>query len=192
MNDLIKRIQIFSLFWAIIPLYFIIAFLISPIDCPDWISNIDKHIPFVGWMILPYYSYYLLIIIPPFIIKNKQKLKALTNILIKTTLFCYFIYCVWPISSGNILNQVESDTFSFLHASITFDFLHQNALPSMHVAVSGVIAFTLSEEYPNWGKLFYLIALGIFLGTFLIKQHYILDSISGLVIVIIVYYLKKN
>ena len=73
-----------------------------------------------------------------------------------------------------------------------FDFLHQNTLPSMHVVVSGIIAFTLSEEYPKWGKLYYLIALGIFLGTFLIKQHYILDSISGLIIVIIIYYLKRN
>lgn len=192
MNDLIKRIQIFSLFWVIIPFYFIIASLIPSIDCPNWISSIDKHIPFIDWMILPYYSYYLLIIIPPFIIKNKEKLKTLTNILIKTTLFCYLIYCVWPISSSNILNQVESDTFSFLHSSITFDFLHQNSLPSMHVAVSGIIAFTLSAEYSKWGKLFYLSALGIFFGTFLIKQHYILDSISGLIIVIIVCYLKRD
>ena len=101
-------------------------------------------------------------------------------------MFCYLIYFVWPISAGNILSQIENNTFSFLHSSITFNFLHQNTLPSMHVVVSGIIAFTLSEECPKWGKLFYLIALGIFLGTFLIKQHYILDSISGLIIVIII------
>tara|TARA_B110000014_G_C20072344_1_gene559383 strand:- start:916 stop:1338 length:423 start_codon:yes stop_codon:yes gene_type:complete len=121
-------------------------------------------------------------IIPPFIVKNHKRLRLLTSLLIKISLFCYFIFLIWPISSDAILRQVEEGGLSFLHSFITFDFLYQNAFPSMHVAVSVVIGYVLVDEYPKRRVFFYLWTLGIFLGTFLIKQHYLLDSLCGLLV----------
>ena len=190
MNELIKRIRVFSLFWATIPFYFLIPFLRSSINCPQWVLYIDQFIPFIGWMVIPYYSYYILIIIPPFIIKDKERLSSLTYTLIKATIFCYIFYILWPISSSDILKQVDvENSFFFLHSSITFDFLNQNAFPSMHVFVSTIIALVLVKELPKFRILFYLSAAGIFFATFLIKQHYVLDSISGLIIAVVAYFL---
>ncbi len=189
---MLNRIRIYSAFWIVTIFYFIIPIIRSSIDCPPWVYYFDQFIPFMGWMIIPYYSYYIMFIIPPFIIKNHKRLSLLTSLLIKISLFCYFIFLVWPISSGFILRQVEDNGFSFLHSFITFDFLYQNAFPSMHVAVSVVIGYVLADEYPKKRLIFYLWAFGIFLGTFLIKQHYLLDSLSGLFVAILACYIYRK
>ena len=100
---------------------------------------------------------------------------------------------VWPISSDVILSQVSQDTFYFFHSFITFDFLYQNAFPSMHVAIAVIIGYSMALEYPQYKMISYLWVLVIFLATFLIKQHYILDSIAGLVVGLVVcYYYRKK
>ena len=177
---MLSRIRIYSLFWIVVIFYFIIPIIRPSIECPGWIYYLDQFIPFVAWMVVPYYSYYIMFVIPPFIINDHKKLKLLTSLLIKLSLFCYLIYLIWPISSDVILMQVRDSSFSFLHSSVTFDFLYQNALPSMHVAVSVLIGFAIAYEYPERRFVSYLWVLVIFLATFLIKQHYILDSIFGL------------
>ncbi len=181
-SNLFKRISIFSLFWFSFFGYFIIAILIESIPCPNWISNIDKHIPFIWWMIIPYYSYYILLILPPFIIKDENKIKLLTKTLIETAIFCYVIYIIWPISSSNVLEQITPNSVSFLHNFITFEFLYQNALPSMHVSVTTTIGLAISKYQIKYKNLMLIMILGIFLATFLIKQHYLLDSITGLIL----------
>ena len=181
-SNLIKRISIFSLFWFSFCGYFIISILIKSIPCPNWISNIDKHIPFIWWMIIPYYSYYILLILPPFIIKDENKIKLLTKTLIEIAIFCYIIYIIWPISSSNVLEQITPNSVSFLHNFITFEFLYQNALPSMHVSVTTTIGLAISKYQIKYKNLMLIMILGIFLATFLIKQHYFLDSITGLIL----------
>ena len=181
-SNLFKRISIFSLFLLFFCVYFLIALLIEPIPCPNWISNIDKYIPFIWWMIIPYYSYYILLIIPPFLIQDIEKIKLLTKTLIEMSIFCYIIYIIWPISSSNVLASVSSNPLDFLHEFITFKFLHQNALPSMHVSVTTTIGLAISKYKIEYKNLMLMMILGIFLATFLIKQHYLVDSITGLIL----------
>ena len=181
-SNLFKRISIFSLFLLFFCVYFLIALLIEPIPCPNWISNIDKYIPFIWWMIIPYYSYYILLIIPPFLIQDIEKIKLLTKTLIEMSIFCYITYIIWPISSSNVLASVSSNPLDFLHEFITFKFLDQNALPSMHVSVTTTIGLAISKYKIKYKNLMLMMILGIFLATFLIKQHYLIDSITGLIL----------
>ena len=181
-SNLVKRISVFSLFWISFCGYFIIAIFIESISCPSWIANIDNHIPFIWWMIIPYYSYYILLILPPFIIKDKHRIKLLTRILIETAIVCYIVYIIWPISSHNILEQVTPNPLSLLHDFITFEFLYQNALPSMHVSVTTTIGLAIAQYQTKYKNLMLIVILGIFLATFLIKQHYLVDSITGLIL----------
>jgi len=189
---MLNRIQIYSLFWVVVVFYFIIPFIRPSIECPDWIYYFDQFIPFISWMIIPYYSYYIMFIIPPFIIKNDKKLSLLTSLLIKISLFSYVIYLVWPISSDVILKQVGDSSFSFFHSSITFDFLYQNAFPSMHVAISVLIGYVIAKEYPQKKYLSCLWVVGIFIATFLTKQHYVLDAISGFVVALPACYIYRK
>ena len=181
-SNLVKRILAFSLFWISFCGYFIIAIFIESISCPSWITNIDKRIPFIWWMVIPYYSYYILLILPPFIIKDEHRIKLLTRTLIETAIVCYIIYIIWPISSHNVLEQVTPNPLSLLHNFITFEFLYQNALPSMHVSVTATIGLAIAQYQTKYKNLMLIVILGIFLATFLIKQHYLVDSITGLIL----------
>jgi hypothetical protein len=181
-TNLYKRISIFSLFWFFFSGYFIIALLVESIPCPKWITSIDEKIPFIWWMIIPYYSYYILLIMPPFVIKKINFIKLLTRTLIEISILCYIIYIFWPISSSSALESVNPNPLDFLHNFITFNFLHQNALPSMHVTVTVIIALAITKYENKLRNLMLIIILAIFLATFLIKQHYLMDSISGLLL----------
>ena len=180
--DIKNRITNYSLFLSFFAVYFLIAAIVDPIPCPKWISSIDNKIPFIWWMIIPYYSYYILLIIPPFLIHDLNKIKKLTKVLIETAIFCYIIYILWPISSYDVLKDVTPNILSFLHNFITFEFLHQNALPSMHVSVTTTIGLVISNYQNKYRFLMISMILGIFLATFLIKQHYLIDSITGLIL----------
>ena len=180
--DIKNRITNYSLFLSFFAVYFLIAAIVDPIPCPKWISSIDNKIPFIWWMIIPYYSYYILLIIPPFIIKDEHRIKLLTRTLIETAIVCYIVYIIWPISSHNVLEQVTPNPLSLLHDFITFEFLYQNALPSMHVSVTATIGLAIAQYQTKYKNLMLIVILGIFLATFLIKQHYLVDSITGLIL----------
>ena len=131
-------------------------------------------------MVIPYYFYYFLIIVPPFLINDKVRLTCLTNSLILISISSYLFYLLWPISSSEVLLQVNDNILLKMHSFITFDYLHQNAFPSMHVAVSFLIGYVLIFEFPKYQLLIKLIITLVFFATFLIKQHYVVDSIAGL------------
>ena len=102
--------------------------------------------------------------------------------LIQASMFCFIIYLIWPISSSNILSLVEKNPLFYFHSLITFDYLHQNAFPSMHVSVSTIIALAILHYNNKYKNLLLFMIASIFLATFLIKQHYLIDSIAGLII----------
>ena len=191
-NDLLTRTLIYSKFLVCFTAYFIIAFFIESIPCPQWITQIDRKIPFVWWMIIPYYYYYIILIFPLLLIDDLSKLNSLTKALIETSFLCYIIYIIWPISSSEVLNTITSNPLNILHNFITFDFLHQNAFPSMHVSVTTTIALSIILERKKLKYLMTLSIILIFFATFLIKQHYLIDSISGLLIGFIGFYRYKN
>ena len=69
--DLIDRIRLVLPFWILSAFYFLIPFIRAPIDAPQIFINMDNQIPFVWWMIVPYYLYYAGLLIP-LIINNKR------------------------------------------------------------------------------------------------------------------------
>ena len=178
-----KRILIFSAFWCCLLFYLYIPLFTKSIEPPYWAFYLDNFLPFYSFMIIPYYFYYFLIIIPPFIIKDEIKIKKLTYLLIKASIVCYVIFILWPISSSAVLQSVPNQHFfKIFHNMITYDFLHQNAFPSMHVVITFIIGMVLSKEFPKYKFIFEFTIASIFAATFLIKQHYFIDSLAGLIL----------
>ncbi len=179
---LFQRIKIISPFWVLIIGYFIILGWIEPIPSPDWIGWIDPFIPFVWWMIVPYYFHYIGLILPPLLLNDKRKLKRLSETSIIITLVCYVGFILWPINATAVWNNVEPNHLEFLYSILMKHGWDQNSFPSMHVAISGFFMWVFAFEFPRmkWG--FYMIGFSIFLSTFLIKQHFIIDSIAGIIL----------
>ena len=134
---------------------------------------------------------------PPFIWKDQWSLRNITSVLNAITLTCYLLFILWPIDATHILDQVELSNYGiidFLHNCITYDYLCQNAFPSMHVSVTTFICFAYYYDFKDYRFIALLIAFLIFLATFLIKQHYFIDSIAGFLIGLFgcYYYYMKN
>ena len=127
--------------------------------------------------------YYAIIILPPLMWKDEWKMRNITSILNIITLTCYLTFILWPIDASYILNQAyfqDSTIIASFHQFITYNYLHQNAFPSMHVAVSTFLCLCYYYDFDLFGFAALFIAFLIFLATFLIKQHYFIDSIAGL------------
>ena len=69
--------------------------------------------------------------------------------------------------------------------------LYQNALPSIHVVVSSFLCLAYYHDFKSYRLFAIGIGISIFLATFLIKQHFILDSLSGMLIAYIGFYYYK-
>jgi len=191
LNQTINNIKIFSSFWLLLSFYFIIPLFIDSVNTPEWFYYLDLKIPFVPLMIIPYYFYYLIIIIPPLIWRDEWKIRNITSILNTITIICYIIFILWPIDAADVLNQIyfqNSSFIKFFHDFVTYDYLYQNAFPSMHVAVATFLSLSYHNDFKKYNFIALIIGLLIFLATFLIKQHYFIDSITGLFLGIIAFY----
>ena len=188
---MLTNIKIFSSFWLLICLYLVIPIFIDSISVPSWIYYFDENIPFVPIMIIPYYFYYFIIILPPLIWESELKIRHITSILNMITLVCYSIFIFWPIDASYVLNQVyfdQSSFISYLHNLITYDYLYQNAFPSMHVAVATFLCLSYYHDFTKFRWISLMVSLLIFLATFFIKQHYFIDSAAGLFLGLLGFY----
>ena len=195
MNQIINNIKIFSSFWILLSLYFVIPIFIDSTRVPDWFYYLDSNIPFIPFMIIPYYFYYIVVIVPPLIWRDEWEIRNITSILNIITITCYMIFIIWPIDASHVLNQVyfpSESFFIFFHDFITYGYLHQNAFPSMHVAVTTFLCLSYMNDFKNYRIIALLVAFLVFFATFLIKQHYFIDSIAGLFLGFLGFYYYFN
>ena len=176
---LIDRIRLVLPFWILSAFYFLIPFIRNPIEAPHIFINIDKQIPFVWWMIVPYYFYYIGLLLPV-IINNKMILNKFVQTCLILLSISYSIFIIWPISCGPVMMSVKNNPLNFLYGAVEIEWLKQNGLPSVHVTISMFTALVMAKYKPQY-KLFFLICgFLVFLSTFLAKQHFVIDSLSGL------------
>ena len=176
---LFDRIRIVLPFWILSAFYFFIPFIRNPIDAPQIFINMDNQIPFVWWMIVPYYLYYIGLLIP-LIINDKIILSKFVQTCLILLSISYSIFIIWPISCAPVMMSVKNNPLNFLYGAVEIEWLKQNGLPSVHVTISMFTALVMTQYKPQY-KLFFLICgFLVFLSTFLAKQHFVIDSLSGL------------
>ena len=191
---MLTNIKIFSSFWVLLTCYLFIPIFVESVNPPEWFYSIDKHIQFQWWMIIPYYLYYIVILAPPFIWKDEWEIRNITSTLNIITIVCYLFFIIWPISAIYVLDEVPIKDYplKLMHDTITYDYLYQNAFPSMHVAVSSFLCLAYYNDFKSFKWIALSIGFSIFLATFLIKQHYLFDSLAGLFIAFLGYYYNKS
>lgn len=64
-----------------------------------------------------------------------------------------------------------------------------NCFPSLHAAVSTIIAFAFWQEKRSYGWVSWPIAIAVMVSTLLVRQHVILDEIAGALLALIVGYI---
>ncbi|MEE3153021.1 MAG: hypothetical protein VX279_03470, partial [Candidatus Neomarinimicrobiota bacterium] len=120
--NLIDRIRLILPFWIASSFYFLIPFLQDPINAPQIFINIDNLIPFVWWMIVPYYLYYIGLFMP-LIIDDKKLLNNFIQVSLMLLSISYTIFLIWPISCEPVLQSVADNPLSFLYGTVEIEWL---------------------------------------------------------------------
>ncbi len=151
---------------------------------------LDNKIPFWGWTVYIYDMFYPFSIVAFFLLYKKDK-KAYYKGIISTIIgciICYIIYLLMP----TIMYRPEIPNYDFftnLVLKITFYFDNPplNCFPSLHCVFCFQVMFSyLRSTYNSKRKhLISFIAILIILSTLFVKQHYVFDVISALLVCIL-------
>ncbi len=163
---------------------------------------LDRQIPVVNWMIIPYTALYLFypstLAISPRDDRGRAELILAMQGLILITLFCTFFFLALPAEIDlrdqldlDSLNAIESSLFGFIHFSDN----PWNAWPSLHIVHSYLLARMmtlwvnrehgskpLAKAFLNVLWIEYALLCVSILTT---KQHYLFDLVMGLIVAIL-------
>ena len=158
--------------------------------------GLDRNIPVINWMILPYailYCFYpATLFLCPRDDRGRAELAVAMQALIMVTAFCCIIFLILP-AEIDLRDQIEWDSMSGWEMTL-FEFIHfsdnpWNSWPSLHVVHSYLLARVMTEWISRNGsesKLWKILLVFLWLEWALLcisimttKQHYFFDLVSG-------------
>ncbi|MBQ8292476.1 MAG: phosphatase PAP2 family protein [Bacilli bacterium] len=161
------------------------------------IDIIDNNIPFINWFIIIYIACYPWWYVGPLLVlryNRKRYYEYLTSAAIGY-IIAGIIYIVLPTEIQRPI--IEND--SFLNMVVNFiykmDTPANNLFPSLHCFISWncYLCIRGEKEVPTYYKIGYLIfAVLVCASTVLVKQHFFIDIIAGVVLAELTYYIAKK
>lgn len=163
-------------------LTYAIYFLINKLSIPrfNFSSVLDAQIPFLPFFGLFYFSYFpflIFTIVYAFFKFKLLKFQKLTVTLIIIQCVAYLFHILLPatllrpsVLGNSIFEQLVQFIYWFDNPS--------NLTPSLHVANPCLISFFYSKK--SWRHLLWLWAFLIIISTLIIKQHVVLDVVTGI------------
>ena len=164
----------------------------------DFMTSLDSAIPFIPEFIWIYHSLIPVIAGTMILLLQKKEIffTALSAFML-ATLILSFLYIAFPSFYPRPPLSDLASTSSWL-VEITYGFdSANNTFPSSHVTFSWIIAFVaytsiIAKQY-RWLKAVYIIwALFISISTLLLKQHYLVDVVSGVALASLCYAIAKK
>lgn len=167
-------------------LYFLTENLIPAEKCYSVHIPLDDMIPFCEWFVIPYVSWYLLIVfsLGYFALYNIDSFKRLSKYIIITQVIAMTIYIIFPsrqdlrpaeFAQDNILTKIVGILY-------TFD-TNTGVCPSLHVGYSlGIASVWLKERSASlvWKIVLVLWVILICISIMFVKQHSALDLFAAL------------
>jgi len=154
----------------------------------SFLLRLDYIIPFVPEMVWVYMTTYIVIPLVGFIIKEERDLYRLVIAIFLTWFFTYPVFYFFPA----IYPRPDFEITGLSTKVLQINYLHDvpnNTFPSLHVSLSFVVAFAMIHINKR-NKFFWLTwGLLISLSTVMVKKHFILDSLGGLIIAQVSYLL---
>lgn len=167
-------------------LYFLTENLIPAEKCYSVHIPLDDMIPFCEWFVIPYVSWYLLIVfsLGYFALYNIDSFKRLSKYIIITQVIAMTIYIIFPsrqdlrpaeFAQDNILTKIVGILYAFD--------TNTGVCPSLHVGYSlGIASVWLKERSASlvWKIVLVLWVILICISIMFVKQHSALDLFAAL------------
>lgn len=183
-------------------LYFLTENLIPVEKCAPIHCRLDDLIPFCDWFVIPYVSWYLLIVVSMgyFLLYRVESFRSMQTYIIITQVIAMAVYILYPnrqdlrpevFPRENILTWILGLIYSFDTST--------GVCPSLHVAYSLGIASTWLREKtaPLWVRLAIALWCGVIcISVAFVKQHSVVDIFAAIPVCIFaewfVFFRKKK
>ena len=147
----------------------------------------ELKIPLIPWMIYPYISLNLLLVVAAFVLKEVSSVKGFCISLIVAAIIAGFVFYFFPGQLGFVRETVPGyeQYFDFMFA---IDHPH-NLFPSLHVTYSTLAIFAMIEQTSN--KIFHafmwvwLVLISV--SVVFVHQHHLFDIVTGFILALILY-----
>ena len=167
-------------------LYFLTENLIPEENCYPVYCWLDDMVPFCEWFVIPYVSWYLLIVgsLLYFLLYSVDSFKKMQIYIIITQIVAMAVYIIFPnrqdlrpevFPRDNILTQLLGIIYSVD--------TNTGVCPSLHVGYSLGIASTWLREksVPRWVRVVIVIWCGaICISVAFVKQHSVVDIFTAI------------
>lgn len=159
--------------------------------------TLDDYIPFNEWFIIPYYIWFLFVIVTVvyFFFTSKKEYYQITAFLFIGMSICLFIYTVWP--NGQLLRPdleaLGRDNFAIRIVSKLYQSdTNTNVCPSIHAfnSIACCIAIFRCDRLKKKKLLrisTFVLSVLICLATVFLKQHSVFDVLCAIVLSVIMY-----
>jgi membrane-associated phospholipid phosphatase len=142
-------------------------------------TYIDKAIPFLDWTILIYNSVFLLMPIGLVWIVRSDRGQSMVSCFILLSIHLTF-FLFYPVELSRSQLQ-PSDTWRWGFEIMWGLDEPRNCFPSLHVALSFLVAFFVLQRRKVWGSVFLVWAVLISLSTLTTEQHFFVDVLGGMI-----------
>lgn len=179
-------------------LYLIVFLVVKSIYLPlnkrksryYWKLRIDDFIPFVPIFIVPYVSYFAYVVLTIVALWNTSYVyEFFTSYIISYLVAGAF----WYLIPNGVKRPkiVGKDIFSKLTAYIYSHDDDTNGFPSAHVFATLICSYFLFLSFPIFLPFILFMAITIIASTVLVKQHYAIDILGGIIVFLISVPLSK-
>jgi membrane-associated phospholipid phosphatase len=144
----------------------------------------EEHIPLVPLAAVPYVSMGGLLLLAPVVLRTWARVQPLFVVLVLETVVAALVFVVLPVRAEPWIEPEPQGLFMGLADQMN---LERNFLPSLHVAYSLTAAHAVAGHAPRWlGALAWGWAVLIAISTVLLRQHYVLDVLTGALLAAVV------
>lgn len=146
-----------------------------------------------------YFCYYLMIpvfLIALFVKRNYEVIKRYLTAAALTYAVSFTLFFLYPIEgprwhfAGQYVNNIDGYFFRHLvELVIAGGAVRGGCMPSSHIAIAVVIMMFCFKHYRTWGWIMLPINIGLAIGTFWGRFHYVTDVYVGIAIGFAAYYI---
>jgi membrane-associated phospholipid phosphatase len=165
--------------WLII-YFFVNRLQVDPARRIDLGTKLDRQIPYVPLFALIYFSTYVFVVQPFFILSNARQFYWMLTSFVSISMISSLIHATVPSKIERVEQGTTGGVSGWMLALFQKTCKPHGNFPSMHVGLSvPVVVANFMANGPIIGSIVLVWAASIAISTLYTKQHYLLDVLAG-------------
>ena len=167
--------------WLVI-YFFVNRLQVDPVRRIDLGAELDRKTPYIPLFALVYFSTYIFVVQPFFILSNRRQFYLMLTSFILISVISSLIHATIPSKIERVEQVTTGGLSGWMLGLFQKTCKPYGNFPSMHVGLSvPVVIANFMAEGPIPGSIMLVWAALIAVSTLYTKQHYILDVCAGLI-----------